>query len=417
MNLALRRINIEKGINLNLVHEDKFDINLLSIYFVLSLDRKDVTKNALLPLVLERYARSSIVQKKLEKTHNSNVGIRIIKEGEKQIISFTAKGPRFNKLQDKMVMMELIDILKSLICTPYSTDDIFSQQFVSREKENLKKIIEDRRINKEIYVKERCIEEMYRNEKFSIHPLGYIEDLDKIDNVTLYKHYKEILDKAMIEIFYIGDLDDHLVEYIIDSFKYKRDSVMELSRESVTGNVQIKNMVYEHLDLDPGWLVIGYRSGIPYEDILYNGLEVGSYILGGGPNSKLFKMVREKDIAHNMNCKLYKHKSLMLINGRVNSEDFQKIIAGIRTEIDNLKKGSFTKEDMNISKQSIKASIKSMYEDKLLFSDFLLGRILIEDGRSLDETLMEIDRVSKDEIVEASKSIKADTIYFHGKPI
>jgi len=52
-----------------------------------------------------------------------------------------------------------------------------------------------------------------------------------------------------------------------------------------------------------------------------------------------------------------------------------------------------------------------------LFSDFLLGRILIEDGRSLDETLMEIDRVSKDEIVEASKSIKADTIYFHGKPI
>ena len=144
---------------------------------------------------------------------------------------------------------------------------------------------------------------------------------------------------------------------------------------------------------------------------------VGSYILGGGPSSKLFKMVKEKDIAHSMNCRLYKHKSLMLMNGRVNSENFENTIAEIRAEIDNLKRGSFTEGDINISKQSIKANIKSIYKDKFLLSDFLLGNILIGDRRSIDEILMDIDRVSKDEIIEASKGIKVDTIYFHGKPI
>ena len=49
-----KRIQLGKGIYLNLIQTDKFKSNLLSYYLIRPLDREEVTKNALLPSVLKR---------------------------------------------------------------------------------------------------------------------------------------------------------------------------------------------------------------------------------------------------------------------------------------------------------------------------------------------------------------------------
>ncbi len=54
MDLKPDRINIGKGINLNLIKMDKFKSNLLSLYLIVPLEREEATKNALLPLILKR---------------------------------------------------------------------------------------------------------------------------------------------------------------------------------------------------------------------------------------------------------------------------------------------------------------------------------------------------------------------------
>ena len=81
---------------------------------------------------------------------------------------------------------------------------------------------------------------MYRNEKFSIYPLGYIEDLDSIDNKILYEHYNKILAKAPMEIFYVGEYDDNLVDYMMDSFRIERTDVFKLQKESITVMFKLK---------------------------------------------------------------------------------------------------------------------------------------------------------------------------------
>ena len=251
------------------------------------------------------------------------------------------------------------------------------------------------------------------NEKFSIYPLGYIEDLASIDNKILYEHYNKLLDKAPIEIFYVGEYDNGLIDYLIDSFRIEREDVLKLERESITSNVQTKNMIHEDMDINQGKLVLGYRTGIPYDSSLYNGLLVGSDILGGGPNSKLFRNVREAEsLAYYIGSKVYKYKSLMIIDGGIDSHNLEKTIEIIRFEIDNMKKGIFTQEDIDVSKKSIKASMESIKDSIFLISEFFFSRELSKDGRILEEALNDIERVTKEDIIESSNKINLDTIYF-----
>ena len=140
---------------------------------------------------------------------------------------------------------------------------------------------------------------------------------------------------------------------------------------------------------------------------------LASDILGGGANSKLFRNIREKEsLAYYIKSTVYKFKSIMVIDAGINFDDFQRVLELIRSELDNMKKGLFTEQDIDISKKSVSASIKSLVDSNYLISEFFLSQILAKDERNLEDILKGIDDIKKDEIVEACNRIYFDTIYF-----
>lgn len=417
MTLKSERINIGNGINLNLIKTDKFKSNLLSYYFIRPLSKEEVTKNTLLPLVLKRgtedYDTNLKIQKKLEQMYGANLSIGINKRGEKQVLRFTLENVNGSYVDDNDYIYDVVDLLKSIIYNPTLEKGYFRKDYVFQEKENLRKRIEGRINDKRSYALDRCIEEMCKNEKFSIHPLGTLEDLKKVDETTLYEHYQEVIQTSPIEIFYVGEYDEKLVDYIKNIEKVNREEIIDIPRETVSNNVSTKNMVSESLDVNQGKLVLGLRTGIPYEEKLYNGLLVASDILGGGPNSKLFRNVREKEsLAYYISSSVLKYKSLMLIDGGIEFANFDKTISIIKDELEELKNGIFSDEDIEISKKSIISSTRSIKDSIFLISEFFFSQSLSKDDRSLNEILDDINSVTRDEIIEASSSIALDTIYF-----
>ena len=415
--LKSEKINIGNGINLNLIKTDKFKSSLLSYYFIRPLSKSEVTKNTLLPLVLKRgtkeFDTNLKIQKRLEEMYGANLSISINKRGEKQVLRFTVENVNGGYVNDEDYIYDVVDLLKSIIYNPALEEGYFKKDYVNQEKENLRRRIEGRINDKRSYAIDRCIEEMCRDEKFSIHSLGTLEDLREIDSSILYKHYQEVIQTSPIEIFYVGDYDDKLIDYIKNIEDINRKDIVEIPRESVSNNVATKNMIHDNLDVNQGKLVLGYRTGIPYEDKLYNGLLVASDILGGGPNSKLFRNVREKEsLAYYINSSVLKYKSLMLIDGGIEFENFEKTIDIVKIELEELKKGIFTDEDIEISKKSIISSTKSIKDSIFLISEFFFSQSLSKDVRTLDEILEDIQAVTREEIIEASNSISLDTIYF-----
>jgi len=423
MNLDLRceRIQIKSGINLNLIKTDKFKSNLLSFYFLRPLTREEVTKNALLPLVLKRgtmeLKTNLEIQKKLEENYGANLSVAINKRGEKHVLRFSVETINGEYINNKEYIYDVFNLLKSIIFNPLLEEGYFKKSYVEQEKENLKRKIESRINDKRSYAIDRCIEEMCKNERFGIYPLGSIEDLPKIDEEILYKHYKKVIETSPIEIFFVGNYDDDMVLYMKEMANIERGEIIDIPREQIISRVKTKNMVYEDLDVNQGKLVLGFRTGIPYEDRLYNGLLVGSDILGGGPNSKLFKTVREKEsLAYYITSTVFKYKSILLVDGGIEFENFEKTIDIIKEQIEEIQKGNFSEDDIEISKESLKSSTRSIKDSIFLISEYFFSQILSNDKRTLDEVIADIDKVTKGEIVEAMSKLTIDTIYFMRNP-
>lgn len=423
MNLDLRceRIQIKSGINLNLIKTDKFKSNLLSFYFLRPLTREEVTKNALLPLVLKRgtmeLKTNLEIQKKLEENYGANLSVAINKRGEKHVLRFSVETINGEYINNKEYIYDVFNLLKSIIFNPLLEKGYFKKSYVEQEKENLKRKIESRINDKRSYAIDRCIEEMCKNERFGIYPLGSIEDLPKIDEEILYKHYKKVIETSPIEIFFVGNYDDDMVLYMKEMANIERGEIIDIPREQIISRVKTKNMVYEDLDVNQGKLVLGFRTGIPYEDRLYNGLLVGSDILGGGPNSKLFKTVREKEsLAYYITSTVFKYKSILLVDGGIEFENFEKTIDIIKEQIEEIQKGNFSEDDIEISKESLKSSTRSIKDSIFLISEYFFSQILSNDKRTLDEVIADIDKVTKGEIVEAMSKLTIDTIYFMRNP-
>lgn len=417
MSLKSERVKLGNGIYLNIIKTDKFKSNLLSYYFIRPLKRIEVTKNALLPLVLkrgtEKYPNNLEIEKKLEELYGSNLSIAVNKRGEKQVIRYTMEWASGEYLGEKGVDHDVMEILKDIIYNPILEDGVFTSKYVAQEKENLKKIIESKINDKRSYAIDRCIEEMCKNERFSLNQLGYIEDLEDIDEENLYLHYKSFLETSPIEILYVGHYDEEIINYLKKSNSINRENVITIPEDIITCSGQTKNMIKEELDINQAKFVIGHRACIHYKDRLYNGLLVANDILGGGPNSKLFKNVREKEsLAYYINSSVFKYKSLLLVDGGIEFENLDRTIDIVRDELDAIKNGDFSKNDIDISVKSLKSSTESIKDSIFLISEFFFSQSISQDFRTLEEIMLDFEEVTKEEIVEAANKITIDTIYF-----
>ena len=417
MALESQRIKLGNGIYLNLIKTDKFKSNLLSYYFIRPLEREEVTKNALLPLVLRRGTKnlptSLQLEKKMEELYGSNLSVAINKRGEKQVIRFTMEWANGDYLGDKGYDYKVIDILREIVFSPTLEKGVFNSKYVSQEKEILKRRIESKINDKRSYAINRCIEEMCKNERYSLYQLGYVEDLEKIDESNLYRHYSKVLETSPIEIFYVGNYDENLVKYLEDSNKMDRKEIIEILEEDNIKSPMTKSIVKEELDVNQGKLVLGYRTGINYKDKLYNASVVASDILGGGPNSKLFRYVREEEsLAYYITSSTYKYKCILLIDAGINFDDFDKAVDIIRKQVEDLKNGIFTQEDIDISIKSLQSSTEAIRDSIFLISEFFFSKVLSQDNRSLEEILKGFQEVTKDEIIKVANKIEIDTIYF-----
>ncbi len=420
MSLSNSRINIGNGIYINFIESNKFKSNLISFYIIMPLNRKEVTMNALISLVLKRgtnkYNTKLKIERKLEELYGSNLSININKRGEKHVLRITIESPRGDYVTDTEYFTDVIKFLYELIYHPYLVEGYFNKSYVEQEKEILKRIVEGKINDKREYAINRCIEEMCKNEKYSIYEHGYIEDLENINEINLYERYKNILEISPIEIFYVGEHDNKYIDTIKGLLKTNRENILELPREKLVNVFQTKNMVIEEMNVNQGKLVIGYRSNIAYEDELYNALLITSSILGGGPNSKLFRTVREKEsLAYYINSKVYKYKSLMLIDAGIDRSNIEKAIEIIRSEIDDIKRGIFSEDDLGTAKKSITNSMNSIVDSNYLIGEYFFSKALSFDNKSIKEDIEDLLKVKKEDVIKASNTINVDTIYFLGK--
>ena len=419
--MQYRENELKEGIKLHTIKTDKFKTNLVAVFLTTRLARENVTKNALISMILRRGSKSlssqEEISKKMEEMYGASFDCGLDKTGDNQVLKFYIESVNDNFLpkQSENILKESIQSLLEIVFNPYLENNCFKKEYIEQEKINLKQRIKGKIDNKARYALDRCIEEMYKDMPFGLFKFGYIEDLENIDEKNLYEYYKELINSCKIDIFVSGDIDEKIVEIINQNsniIKLKQRKANYVVPKLEKKEKKEENIVTESMDVTQGKLLLGLDVNIDDEKLKYDTLLYNS-ILGGSANSKMFQNVREKaHLAYVASSSYLRYKSNIFVNCGIEIGNYEKALELIRKQIDDMKNGDFTDKDIDDAKTGIIANIKTISDEQDTELTYYFGQELSQNRTSIEEYEEKINNVSKDDIINVANKVTINTVYF-----
>lgn len=412
---------IKKGIKLHLIETDKFKTNLIAIFLSLPIKRENVTKNSLLSAVLRRGSKNmptmAQISQDLEEMYGASFDNGLDKTGDNHILKFYLESinDKFIPQKDENMLKTSCEKLLDIVFNPLIENGKFKEEYVKQEKENIKRIIEGKPDNKARYAFDRCIEEMYKNEPYGLYKYGYIEDLEKIDAQNLYDYYTKMISECKIDIFVSGNIDKEVMKYVEENENIQKLQGREPNY--IINGIENKEEkqekeVTEEMEVTQGKIVIGLDLHLEdekqrYDTLLYNA------ILGGTANSKMFQEVREKaSLAYTAGSSYVRYKNNIFIKCGIEIKNYEKAIKIIRQQLEDMKNGVFSEEDIANAKKGIISGIKSIDDEQDTEITYFFGQELSNNKVSLDDYIKIVENITKEDIVKIANSITINTIYF-----
>ena len=183
------------------------------------------------------------------------------------------------------------------------------------------------------------------------------------------------------------------------------------SIEQYDENVK-ERVITESADITQGKLVIGMNL----KDLNSNSKNIAliyNAILGGTATSKLFQNVREKaSLAYTAGSNYVRQKNNIFIRCGIEIENYEKALKIIKEQIEDMREGKFTEEELENTKQYIISTIEAIEDEQDTQITYYFGQEITDSNNSIREYIENINNVTKQQIVELANTIKINTIYF-----
>lgn len=398
---------------LHLVKTTKFKSNNIVINLSTKYSKKDYTFLLFLKTILlystNKYPSYRSLAIECENLYNASLtsNITIYKD-------FMTLSVRVNSLNDnyseKGNTEGLFNLLHEVLFNPLVKDSSFDIESLNVVKELLINNINRYQEDKEEFARVRMLEEYNYNSPLANRDSGYYEELINITPSNLYDYYKEFINNSMIDIYVVGDLSNNEVSELVNKYINIKGQVVDFN----TNYMEVPNdynEVIEEDDITQSKLVLGINlsSDDPFDK--YYSLYLYTIILGGSTESKFFKNIREKHSAcYYASARAMRANNLIVVRSGIDYKNYDLVIDLIKQEMDKMKKGDFSQEDIKVSKGFVKAGIESKNDDPTSIINSLITYNYY--GIKNDEELISnIDKVSKEDIVRVANEVNINTIY------
>src|SRR5574344_369196 len=419
--MGYKNIKIKNGITFHEIDTDKFKTNIVAVFFTIAIDRKNITKKALITEILrrgtEKIRKKKEINEYLEEMYGANFNCGIEKRGDNQILKFYVEtiDDSYSLNNEENLLEKSIKLIIDITLNPLVKENKFNKEYVEKKKENLRKIINSKIDNKSIYSYIRCVEEMYKKKPFSLYEYGYEEDLKEINETNLYEYYKELISNCKINIIISRKLNNDIVEKILFQNEliknlnernacYIQNSIKEIQTEAPK---EVKDV----MDVSQGKLILGISSKNKKPNIAI--INIYNAILGEGANSKLFQNVREKaSLAYTASSIYIKMKNAIFIRAGIKLENYEKALKIIEKQFEDMKNGVFLKKDLEAAKEIVTANLMGILDEQATEVSYMLSQELTDNKKEISELIEDIKKVTMEDVVSVAKDLEVNTIYF-----
>ena len=184
--------------NLHTIKTDKFKTITVKINFKRKLNKKDITyRNLLSDVLLEsslKYPSRRELEIKTEDLYNLLLKANTYTSGNYMVLSFDCIFLN-EAYTEKGMLKESLEFLMEFLFHPNANNKSFEKNNFMISKNALKEELETLEDSYGRYAMYRLLEEMDEKAPFSIRSVGYLEDLEEINEANLYSYYESVLNR------------------------------------------------------------------------------------------------------------------------------------------------------------------------------------------------------------------------------
>lgn len=419
MGAPFQRTAIAEGVSFSAVQDPKFKHNRLSVCMILPLEEGKLAQRAIVPYILRqgtrRYPDFTRLNERLSDLYGASLEASVDKFGSYQVMSLSMVGidSRF-ALEGEDMVREQAKLLADIVLDPYLEQGAFSAKETDLEKEYLKDSIEAEINDKRNYALLRCKTIMCQGETLALPKLGTVEEVEAVTAESAYQAYKELLDRAQIEILMTGcgDPETACQEFQRRFSDRKRQPILVNLSDCRKQPVKEEKDITDTLDVKQGKLVLGFRTDMEVSREERNAARLAVALLGGIPTSLLFLNVREKlSLCYYCAARLDTVTGIMLADSGVEAENCDKAQEEILHQLHNMQKGEFAQNSLQEAKLFMKTAFRATGDSLGSLESWYLTQILCGTAESPEETMACLQAVTREEIIAAASKLQLDTVY------
>lgn len=407
----------EQGFRVCSYSTDRFKTGILSVNLVVPL-QGNVAEKSLLPFLLcascAAYPDLLSLNRKLASLYGAELSPSVSKHGENLVLrlSMTQICDRF-ALDGESISVECAELLCNALFEPNLSGAAFVPEEVEREKRIMLDRVEAQKNSKRSYALREMVKIMCAEEAYSLSVLGTEEDIEALTPEQLYRSWQDLLKTAFVQLQVVGDLQ---VDAIAELFQSRFDLVE--GRSVVRGETVVLpdakevKRGEEEQEIAQSKLVLGFRCGMhePFENYAVSRVMVD--LFGGGTYSRLFLNVREKQsLCYYCAARLLGGKGIVTVQSGIETANAEKAEAEILRQLDEMKAGGVTEEDLVKSKKSLADFFLSVFDTPEDLDGWLYSQVVDPAIQTPEELVSELQAVTLDEVVAAANAMSLDTVY------
>lgn len=417
MPAQIKRSEIGNGIHLTEIRDSRFKTNRLSFHFILPLEQKAAAANAIIPFLIRKGYRGcedyTKLNQKLSNLYGANLYTDVLKLGDFQIlnVSISSVDDAF-ALDGEKVTKEAADILCRLVRQPAFLLEGFDITQFELEKQALIDAIEAEINEKTSYAVQRMLALMCAEEPYGIHKYGNVEALKALTMKDAKEAYDRVLKTARLEVYFVGcgNADD-ATEQICDSFSSLERSPSDTVESSKTFAAAASKNIEERYNVNQAKLVLGFRVDAKTAEEL-DAARLMSMLYGGTPRSKLFLNVREKlSLCYYCAARFDRMKDILYVNSGVEFANVEKAKDEILKQLEEVKTGNFTDEELKETKLLVADSFKTVNDSASSMEIWYLSQLFANTNASPEEEAERLNRVTAEQIKNIAQKVTLDTVY------
>lgn len=415
----INRAVICEGVNFQSIKDTRFKTMRMSVHFLIPLEKQSAASNALLPYLLTRACRDypdyTKLSQRLAELYGASISSEVGKIGDVQLLTITAVGIADQYcFGGECISKDLADLICQMVFEPpFDAEGNFCEEDFKQEKRQTLENIDAEFNDKRSYAKIRCEEIMCGDEPYGVSRYGSKEDVQNLRREDLRAAWESLIKSARVEVMVSGNCDPEAVSAgFREAFQKQDRSVNAMPETKIVLQAGEVKDVTEKMQVAQSKLVMGFRTGTEPDTAEEMQTRLMVMLFGGTPHSKLFLNVREKlSLCYYCSSQYNASKGIMLVQSGVETENIEAAKTEILAQLEEVKKGNFTDEEIAYTKLSLCNSYRTI-EDYLGGTEsWYLSQVFRKERMTPDQAVELVNQVTREQIIAAANKVTLDTIY------